>query len=157
MTRISSLFVAIALLFEFGGMNVSDPPPAIPVEQTGVCRASGIGQAFLSDAGAQALPVPACDLAVWIGDASVSFFRAGERTPLVMFSGRNGSGTGFNVELVGIGADPAREATSGRCLRMGRFGVMCHAVFEQGGVRKGVALTFATPVAPAKPARAALE
>lgn len=145
MTTISNLSAATALLVSFAGSSDTGQGPPTPVEQTGVCRASGIGQAFLRDAGAQALLTPDCNLAVSIGDASVSFFRAGNPTPLFLFSGRNGTQTGFDVELIRIGTDPVRETSSGRCLRLGRYAVMCHAVFEDEGVRKGVALTFELP------------
>ena len=145
MSTSANLLAATALLLHFGGMNGSDQAPPIPVEQTGLCRGSGIGQAFLRDAGAQALPTPECNLAVWVGDASVSFFRAGDRTPLFLFSGRQGTHGGFDVELIGIGTDPVRETSSGRCLRVGRYAVMCYAVFEVEGVRRGVALTFELP------------
>jgi hypothetical protein len=145
MTTIANLLAAAALLLPLGGMYDSAQAPPVPVEQTGRCRAAGIGQAFLDDAGAQALPIPECDLAVWIGDASVSFFRAGDPTPLLLFSGRNGTRASFDVEIVGIGSDPVRRTSSGSCLRAGRYAVMCHAVFEEEGVRKGVALTFELP------------
>jgi hypothetical protein len=145
MTTISALSAIAALLLTFAGPESVNQAPLTPVEQVGVCRASGIGRSFLRDAGAEALPIPECDLAVSIGDASISFFRAGDRTPLFLFSGRNGTSRGFDVELIGIGADPVRHTTSGRCMRLGRYSVICHAVFEDEGVRKGVALRFDLP------------
>lgn len=156
MTMIPDLLAVIALLLGFEGTNDFDRGAPAPVEQSGRCRGSGIGQAFLRDAGAEALPTPECDRAVWIGDASISFFRAGDRTPLFLFSGRTGTRAGFDVERIGIGSDPVRETSSGQCLGMGRWGVMCHAVFEEDGVRKGVALTFDFPPAPDSPGRGLL-
>ena len=144
MTALATL-LTVALLLAPAGLDEPGQTPLVPVEQVGLCRGSGIGGAFLRDAGAQALPVPDCNLAVSIGDASLSFFRAGERTPHFLFSGRRGTRAGFDVERIGIGADPVRETSSGRCLRLGTFAIMCHAVFEEAGVRKGVALTFDLP------------
>ncbi len=115
----------------------------VPVEIAGTCRKSGIGQALVGDARAEALPSPPCNLAVAIGRASLSFFTAGERTPAVLFSGSrpSASGASFRVELVRIADGPTREASSGQCLRM-KWSIMCHAVFTDNGVRKGISLSF---------------
>jgi hypothetical protein len=145
MNPISVLCAAVALLLPSPGMSEPGEAPSPPVEQRGRCRGSGIGEALLSAANAQALPIPECNLAVWIGDASVSFFRAGDATPLILFSGQSGTRGGFDVELIGIGSESVRDVSSGRCMRMGRYAIMCHAVFEEDGVRRGVALTFELP------------
>ena len=84
-----------------------------PVEIAGRCRSSGIGQAFLNSHQAQTLPGPQCDLAVAIGDASVSFFRSGDRTPQILFSGRATSVRTFDVEIVRIGDGPVRDVIVG--------------------------------------------
>ena len=121
------------------------PPTPVPQEIEGTCRASGIGRAFLEQSRAQQLPVPQCDRAVSIGPASLSFFKTGDADAQIIFSGSLGRPTGFEVELIAIGNQPARETISGRCLRTEPRFIMCRAIFEEDGVRKGIALSFDLP------------
>ena len=112
-----------------------------PVEMAGSCRTAGIGRAFLDNAKAQALAPPECDRAVAIGSASLSFFRSGDTSPQLLFSGRGGTGRSFDVEIVRIGDGPVLNVISGNCLR-NTFFITCHAIFDEGGVRKGIAVSF---------------
>ncbi|NJC32736.1 hypothetical protein GGR88_000210 [Sphingomonas jejuensis] len=44
-----------------------------------------------------------------------------------------------------VGNQPARETISGRCLRAEPHFIMCRAIFEEDGVRKGIALSYGLP------------